>query len=79
MMRYEGLLATYREYLPITENTPKLTLQEGNTPLIRAERLSELLDLDAGTRTTAACCLPMVFPFYPENGIENSLFRALND
>ncbi|MBG9794800.1 threonine synthase [Paenibacillus dendritiformis] len=45
-MRYMGLLETYKRYLPVNENTPMLTLQEGNTPLIRAERLSEELGLD---------------------------------
>jgi threonine synthase len=45
-MRYPGLLAQYKEYLPVTDRTPLLTLQEGNTPLIRAENLSEELDLD---------------------------------
>ena len=42
-MRYQGLLQTYREHLPVNENTPLLTLQEGNTPLIHAENLSEEL------------------------------------
>lgn len=45
-MRYMGLLQTYKEYLPVTDNTPLLTLQEGNTPLIHAENLSNELDLD---------------------------------
>ncbi|MFD3269457.1 threonine synthase [Paenibacillus dendritiformis] len=45
-MRYMGLLETYKRYLPVNEHTPMLTLQEGNTPLIRAERLSEELGLD---------------------------------
>jgi threonine synthase len=45
-MRYPGLLAKYKDYLPVTERTPLLTLHEGNTPLIRAENLSEELDLD---------------------------------
>lgn len=45
-MRYMGLLETYKQYLPINENTPLLTLHEGNTPLIRAEKLSDELDLD---------------------------------
>ncbi|WP_374017207.1 threonine synthase [Paenibacillus thiaminolyticus] len=45
-MRYMGLLETYKRYLPVNENTPMLTLQEGNTPLIRAERLSEELGLN---------------------------------
>ncbi|MFD1178655.1 threonine synthase [Paenibacillus puldeungensis] len=45
-MRYLGLLETYKQYLPVTEKTPKLTLQEGNTPLVRAENLSNELGLD---------------------------------
>lgn len=45
-MRYMGLLHTYKEYLPVTDKTPMLTLQEGNTPLVRAEKLSDELNLD---------------------------------
>ncbi|GHI01555.1 threonine synthase [Neobacillus kokaensis] len=41
MIRWPGLLESYKEYLPINEITPKLTLNEGNTPLIKLERLSE--------------------------------------
>ncbi|TKC15451.1 threonine synthase [Robertmurraya kyonggiensis] len=40
-MRWNGLLDAYKEFLPINENTPKLTLNEGNTPLIKLDRLSE--------------------------------------
>jgi len=40
-MRWEGLLKSYKEFLPINENTPLLSLNEGNTPLIKLERLSE--------------------------------------
>jgi threonine synthase len=45
-MRYPGLLAKYKEYLPVTDRTPMLTLQEGNTPLVRAEHLSRELGLE---------------------------------
>lgn len=45
-MRYMGLLEKYKAHLPINENTPMITLHEGNTPLIRAEKLSEELNLD---------------------------------
>lgn len=41
MMKWNGLLAHYKEWLPITEQTPMLTLHEGNTPLIHLPRLSE--------------------------------------
>ncbi|WP_339222535.1 threonine synthase [Paenibacillus sp. FSL W7-1332] len=45
-MPYEGLFQTYREYLPVNERTPLLTLKEGNTPLIKAVNLSEELGID---------------------------------
>lgn len=40
-MRWNGLLEHYKEWLPVTEETPMLTLHEGNTPLIHLPRLSE--------------------------------------
>lgn len=39
-MRWRGLLSEYREYLPVNDETPLLTLHEGNTPLIRLDQLS---------------------------------------
>lgn len=41
-----GLLQTYKACLPIHDNTPLLTLQEGNTPPVCAQHLSNELDLD---------------------------------
>jgi threonine synthase len=38
-----GILERYATYLPINENTPKLTLGEGQTPLVYAEQLSKEL------------------------------------
>ena len=29
---WPGLIATYKDYLPVSEETPIVTLQEGNTP-----------------------------------------------
>ncbi len=46
-MAYQGLIHRYREYLPVTERTPVVTLLEGNTPLIRAENIPEAIGLDA--------------------------------
>jgi len=46
MMLHVGLLQKYRSWLPVTEKTPALTLGEGDTPLVRADRLSDQLDLD---------------------------------
>lgn len=41
MMKWNGLLEKYQEWLPVTSNTPKLSLQEGNTPLLHLPTLSE--------------------------------------
>src|SRR5579872_99158 len=38
---YSGLIERYREYLPVTDATPNVTLHEGNTPLVPAPRLAE--------------------------------------
>lgn len=45
-MSWQGLISTYKDFLPVNENTPALTLLEGNTPLIRLNRLSEEWGID---------------------------------
>ncbi len=40
---YKGLIEKYKKYLPVNSTTPNITLQEGNTPLIYACRLSEIV------------------------------------
>lgn len=47
MAHYQGLINTYREYLPVSEKTPVITLNEGNTPLIKAENLAKKIGLEA--------------------------------
>lgn len=42
-MHWEGVIRHYREYLPVTEKTPVVTLLEGNTPLIPARNISREL------------------------------------
>jgi threonine synthase len=37
------LLERYREFLPVTDKTPRLSIGEGSTPLIAAPRLAEAL------------------------------------
>ncbi len=46
-MYYKGLINTFREYLPVSEKTPVITLNEGNTPLIKADNLARKIGLDA--------------------------------
>ena len=40
MMPWRGVIEEFRKFLPVTEQTPVVTLCEGNTPLIRANRLA---------------------------------------
>ena len=42
-MNWEGVIRKYREYLPVTDETPIITLKEGNTPLLKADNLSEAI------------------------------------
>ncbi len=44
-MSWNGLLKHYKDYLPLTEETPQLTLNEGNTPLLKLDQLSEELGI----------------------------------
>lgn len=43
-LSYRGLIRRYRDFLPVTEATPVITLHEGNTPLIPIPFGSELAD-----------------------------------
>ncbi|MFA0730486.1 MAG: hypothetical protein LKKZDAJK_002416 [Candidatus Fervidibacter sp.] len=40
---WRGIIAHYRPFLPVTDQTPIVTLHEGNTPLIRARHLERLM------------------------------------
>ena len=40
-MSWRGIIEEYRKFLPVTDRTPVITLNEGNTPLIRAARLAK--------------------------------------
>ncbi len=41
-MRWKGVIEEYKEYLPVTDKTPRITFYEGNTPLLPAKHISEL-------------------------------------
>jgi threonine synthase len=43
MERWKGIIEEFREFLPVTDKTPVVTLLEGNTPLIEAKRLAEAI------------------------------------
>jgi len=40
---YKGVIARYGRYLPVTKETPLVTFNEGNTPLIQALKISDVL------------------------------------
>ena len=41
-----GVIARYRKYLPVSESTPVISLNEGSTPLIHSPKLSEKVGRD---------------------------------
>src|SRR5437763_16950948 len=41
--RWPGVIHRYAEFLPVSEATPVVTLNEGNTPLIRAQNFVEAI------------------------------------
>ncbi len=40
---WQGIIKQYREFLPVSDSTPVVTLLEGNTPLIRADNLAKTI------------------------------------
>lgn len=53
-MRWRGVLEEYREFLPIHGNTPLLSLNEGNTPLIALKNLSKKWGIDLHVKVEGA-------------------------
>jgi threonine synthase len=54
MVWWRGLIEAYRDRLPVTAETPVVTLYEGNTPLIPAPALSERIDGDVYLKVEGA-------------------------
>ncbi|NJK99829.1 MAG: threonine synthase [Spirulinaceae cyanobacterium RM2_2_10] len=46
VQRWDGLIATYRDFLPVTDATPVVTLHEGNTPLIPVPAIAQQIGRD---------------------------------
>jgi threonine synthase len=51
---WRGVIEEYREFLPVTEKTPVVTLLEGGTPLIPAPRLSERVGAEVWLKVEGA-------------------------
>ena len=45
-MLYQGLIHRYRQYLPVSDQTPIVSLCEGNTPLIFSFAISKMTGLN---------------------------------
>jgi threonine synthase len=43
MRRNAGVIERYKEHLPVSGKTPVITLAEGNTPLIKADLIAEMI------------------------------------
>ena len=57
-MYYQGLINKYRKFLPVTDTTPVVTLNEGNTPLIKANNLAKKIGLEANVYLKFEGCNP---------------------
>lgn len=44
MAAWQGVIESYRAFLPVTERTPVVTLNEGNTPLVRCRNLAAAIN-----------------------------------
>jgi len=43
---WHGLIEQYRKFLPLSDKTPVITLNEGNTPLIKASHINEIIQAE---------------------------------
>jgi len=43
-MAWKGIIEQYREFLPVSDKTPVVTLLEGNTPLVRTKNLKDAIN-----------------------------------
>jgi threonine synthase len=49
-----GVIARYRDWLPVSDGDPVITLGEGGTPLVLAEKLSEILSCESWIKVEGA-------------------------
>ncbi len=54
MAGWRGVIEEYRDYLPVTDKTPVVTLLEGGTPLLPAPRLSERVGAEVWLKVEGA-------------------------
>ena len=49
-----GVIARYRDWLPLSDSDPVITLGEGSTPLVAAEKLSDILGCEVWIKVEGA-------------------------
>jgi threonine synthase len=73
--QWRGVIEEYREWLPVSEATPVVTLREGGTPLVRSEQLSALTGCEVhlkfeGANPTAS---------FKDRGMTLAISKAVED
>ena len=76
-MYYQGLINKYRKYLPVTDSTPVVTLNEGNTPLIKAGNLARKIGLEANIYLKFEGCNPT--GSFKDRGMTMAVTKAKED
>ena len=76
-MYYQGLINKYRKYLPVTDSTPVVTLNEGNTPLIKADNLARKIGLEANIYLKFEGCNPT--GSFKDRGMTMAVTKAKED
>ena len=77
MSYYQGLINKYREYLPVNEYTPVVTLNEGNTPLIKADNLAREIQPDVEIYLKFEGCNPT--GSFKDRGMTLAVTKAKED
>jgi len=70
-----GILKRYGKYLPVSEKTPSVNLEEGNTPLVRLERLGGELGIELWAKLEG--CNPS--GSFKDRGMVLAVAKALED
>ena len=76
-MYYQGLINKYRKYLPVTDTTPVVTLNEGNTPLIKADNLARKLGIEANIYLKFEGCNPT--GSFKDRGMTMAVTKAVEE
>ena len=76
-MYYQGLINKYKKYLPVTESTPIVTLNEGNTPLIKADNLAKKIGLECNLYLKFEGCNPT--GSFKDRGMTMAVTKAKED